>query len=641
MILMQLNGLSKSFGAEEILSNIKIEIKDKERIAIVGRNGAGKSTLLKIMAGELSYDEGELIKPKDVTIGYLSQHMALESGKTIWDEMLEVFNPLLEQEKQLRLVEKKMEQVTDFTSEAYNNLLKEYDRLQVDFQTNGGYTYESDIKAVLNGLNFQDYDYDTLITDLSGGQKTRLALGKLLLLKPQLLILDEPTNHLDIDTLSWLEVYLNSYPGAVVIVSHDRYFLDKTVSIVYEISRHKTKKYYGSYSKYLDQKSQEYEQALKAFEKQQTEIKKMEDFIQRNIVRASTTKRAQSRRKQLEKMERIDRPLGDESSASFSFQITKRSGNDVLKIKNLAFRYDGENENLFSNINLDVNHGERIAVVGPNGVGKTTLLKIILGKLKKSSGDIQIGTGVQIGYYDQEQAELSSTKTVLNELWDEYPTINEKDIRTVLGNFLFSGDDVLKPVQALSGGEKARLALAKLMMQKANLLILDEPTNHLDIDSKEVLEAALTDFPGTIIFVSHDRYFINKITDQVAEMNRDGISVYLGDYDYYLEKKAEEAEHKRLEQEKQPIQNTEDKKRNFKLDKQQQSLLRKKQRRITELEELIDSLELKISEIEEKMAEPEIFQDHEKSFELNEKMIALKNNVEEYMEEWTTLQEEI
>jgi len=641
MILMQLNGLSKSFGAEEILSNIKIEIKDKERIAIVGRNGAGKSTLLKIMAGELSYDEGELIKPKDVTIGYLSQHMALESGKTIWDEMLEVFNPLLEQEKQLRLVEKKMEQVTDFTSEAYNNLLKEYDRLQVDFQTNGGYTYESDIKAVLNGLNFQDYDYDTLITDLSGGQKTRLALGKLLLLKPQLLILDEPTNHLDIDTLSWLEVYLNSYPGAVVIVSHDRYFLDKTVSIVYEISRHKTKKYYGSYSKYLDQKSQEYEQALKAFEKQQTEIKKMEDFIQRNIVRASTTKRAQSRRKQLEKMERIDRPLGDESSASFSFQITKRSGNDVLKIKNLAFRYDGENENLFSNINLDVNRGERIAVVGPNGIGKTTLLKIILGKLKKSSGDIQIGTGVQIGYYDQEQAELSSTKTVLNELWDEYPTINEKDIRTVLGNFLFSGDDVLKPVQALSGGEKARLALAKLMMQKANLLILDEPTNHLDIDSKEVLEAALTDFPGTIIFVSHDRYFINKITDQVAEMNRDGISVYLGDYDYYLEKKAEEAEHKRLEQEKQPIQNTEDKKRNFKLDKQQQSLLRKKQRRITELEELIDSLELKISEIEEKMAEPEIFQDHEKSFELNEKMIALKNNVEEYMEEWTTLQEEI
>jgi len=638
---MQLNGLSKSFGAEEILSNIKIEIKDKERIAIVGRNGAGKSTLLKIMAGELSYDEGELIKPKDVTIGYLSQHMSLESGKTIWDEMLEVFNPLLEQEEQLRLVEKKLEQVTDFTSEAYNNLLKEYDRLQVDFQTNGGYTYESDIKAVLNGLNFQDYDYDTLITDLSGGQKTRLALGKLLLLKPQLLILDEPTNHLDIDTLSWLEVYLNSYPGAVVIVSHDRYFLDKTVSIVYEISRHKTKKYYGSYSKYLDQKSQEYEQALKAFEKQQTEIKKMEDFIQRNIVRASTTKRAQSRRKQLEKMERIDRPLGDESSASFSFQITKRSGNDVLKIKNLAFRYDGENENLFSNINLDVNRGERIAVVGPNGVGKTTLLKIILGKLKKSSGDIQIGTGVQIGYYDQEQAELSSTKTVLNELWDEYPTINEKDIRTVLGNFLFSGDDVLKPVQALSGGEKARLALAKLMMQKANLLILDEPTNHLDIDSKEVLEAALTDFPGTIIFVSHDRYFINKITDQVAEMNRDGISVYLGDYDYYLEKKAEEAEHKRLEQEKQPIQNTEDKKRNFKLDKQQQSLLRKKQRRITELEELIDSLELKISEIEEKMAEPEIFQDHEKSFELNEKMIALKNNVEEYMEEWTTLQEEI
>ncbi|RKQ28329.1 ABC-F family ATP-binding cassette domain-containing protein [Oceanobacillus halophilus] len=641
MILMQLNGLSKSFGAEEILSNIKLEIKENDRIAIVGRNGAGKSTLLKIMANQLSYDEGELIKPKDLTLGYLSQHMSLESGKTIWDEMLEVFTSLLEQEKQLRTLEKQMEQSSNLSEEAYEKLLKNYDRMQVNFQSNGGYTYESDIKAVLTGLNFQDYDYETPITDLSGGQKTRLALGKLLLQKPQLLILDEPTNHLDIETLSWLEGYLASYPGAVVIVSHDRYFLDKTVSIVYEISRHKTKKYHGSYSKYLELKAQEYEQDLKAFEKQQTEIKKMEDFIQRNIVRASTTKRAQSRRKQLEKMERIDKPLGDESSASFSFQINRRSGNDVLKINDLGFRYDGENENLFSNINVHVNRGERIALVGPNGVGKTTLLKVILGNLKHSSGNIQIGTNVQIGYYDQEQANLSSSKSVLNELWDEYPTVNEKDIRTILGNFLFSGDDVLKPVQALSGGEKARLALAKLMMQKANLLILDEPTNHLDIDSKEVLEAALIDFPGTIIFVSHDRYFINKITDQVAEMNRDGITVYLGDYDYYLEKKAEEAEHQRLEQEAMPVQKNEpDKKRSYKEEKQLQSQLRKKQRRITELEETIEKLELKIAELEEEMTKPEVFQDHEKSFELNEEINQLKQETENLMEEWTILQEE-
>ncbi|WP_067725010.1 ABC-F family ATP-binding cassette domain-containing protein [Oceanobacillus damuensis] len=641
MILMQLNGLSKSFGAEEILSNIKIEIKDNERIAIVGRNGAGKSTLLKIMAGELTYDEGDFFKPKDLTFGYLSQHMTLESGKTIWDEMMEVFSHLKRQEQQLRSMEKEMEQTSNLTGEEYEKLLKDYDKLQLAYQTGGGYTYESDIKAVLTGLNFADYDYNTPIMELSGGQKTRLALGKLLLQKPQLLILDEPTNHLDIDTLSWLENYLVSYPGAVVIVSHDRYFLDKTVSIVYEISRHKTSKYHGTYSKYLEQKALNYEQEQKEFEKQQTEIKKMEDFIQRNIVRASTTKRAQSRRKQLEKMERMDRPLGDESSASFSFQIDKRSGNDVLKIEQLSFSYEDEQEPIFSNIKLHANRGDRIALVGPNGVGKTTLLKAILGKLKTDSGSIQIGTNVQIGYYDQEQTELNSSKTILQELWDDYPTINEKDIRTILGNFLFSGEDVLKAVHTLSGGEKARLALAKLKMQKANLLILDEPTNHLDIDSKEVLEAALNEFPGTIIFVSHDRYFINKIADQVAEMQRNGITIYLGDYDYYLEKKEEEAELKRLQQEKETVTESKKKKLSFKEGKQQQSEKRKIQRRITELEETIDRLESEISQMEEEMTKPEVYQDHEKSLELTDKVSSTKQEVEQMMEEWTSLQEEM
>ncbi|OZU87372.1 multidrug ABC transporter ATP-binding protein [Virgibacillus indicus] len=640
MILMQLNGLSKSFGAEEILSNIKLEIKDNDRIAIVGRNGAGKSTLLKIMADELTYDGGELFKPKDLTIGYLSQHMSLESGKTIWDEMLEVFEHLIVKEQELRSLEQKMANAADLSGEHYEKLLRDYDQLQQAFQRDGGYTYESDIKAVLTGLNFQDYSYETPIIELSGGQKTRLALGKLLLAKPALLILDEPTNHLDIDTLSWLENYLTSYPGAVVIVSHDRYFLDKTVSIVYEISRHKTKKYHGTYSKFLDQKALDYEQELKEFEKQQTEIKKMEDFIQRNIVRASTTKRAQSRRKQLAKMDRLDKPLGDESSASFSFQINRRSGNDVLKLDSLSFSYEDETENLFSNVRLHVNRGERIALVGPNGVGKTTLLKLILGGIKPASGTIQHGTNVQIGYYDQEQANLSSSKTVLLELWDEYPSINEKDIRTVLGNFLFSGDDVLKQVHSLSGGEKARLALAKLMMQKANLLILDEPTNHLDIDSKEVLEAALIDFPGTIIFVSHDRYFINKITDQVAEIQRDGLTVYLGDYDYYQEKKEEEAELERLQQSEEVIQNNDQRKRNFKEEKQLQSEKRRKQRLITELEEKIDMLELELAALEEKMTEPEVYQDHEKALELTKQSADLKQELEQLMEEWTALQED-
>ncbi|SET77186.1 ATP-binding cassette, subfamily F, member 3 [Oceanobacillus limi] len=640
MIIMQLNGISKSFGAEEILSNVKLEIKDKDRIAIVGRNGAGKSTLLKIMANELSYDEGELFKPKDLTIGYLSQHTGLESTNTIWNEMLEVFEDLLVQEKELRSLEAKMSQAASLSESEYEKVLKEYDKLQQAFEENGGYRYEADIKAVLSGLNFQDYDDQTPINELSGGQKTRLSLGKLLLTKPDLLILDEPTNHLDIETLGWLEGYLVSYPGAVTIVSHDRYFLDKTVSIVYEVSRHKTKKYHGTYSDFLNQKALNYEQELKEFEKQQTEMKKMEEFIQKNIVRASTTKRAQSRRKQLEKMDKLDKPLGDEGSAAMSFQINKRSGNDVLKINQLSFRYDEESESLFTDLKLHINRGESIALVGPNGIGKTTLLKIITGKLQATHGTIQLGTNVQIGYYDQEQANLNTSKTVLNELWDDYPHINEKDIRTVLGNFLFSGDDVLKPVHSLSGGEKARLALAKLRMQKANLLILDEPTNHLDIDSKEVLEAALIDFPGTIIFVSHDRYFINKIADQVVEMQKDGVSIYLGDYDYYMEKKQEEAELEQLNNVESTPEKATEKKLSFKEEKRLQSEQRKRERQIAKLEKMIEELEEELSTVEEEMAEPEVYEDHEKALAYTERTNELKQAIEKRMEEWTSLQEE-
>ncbi|MEN2768053.1 ABC-F family ATP-binding cassette domain-containing protein [Ornithinibacillus xuwenensis] len=632
MIIMQLNDISKSFGAEEILANIKLEIKDKDRIAIVGRNGAGKSTLLKIMAEEMSYDTGEVIKPKDLTIGYLSQHTGLDSTKTIWNEMLDVFQELLEQEKKLRTLEEQM------ANQASPKLLEEYDRLQQEFETNGGYSYESDIKAVLAGLSFLDFDDQTPINELSGGQKTRLALGKLLLKKPDLLILDEPTNHLDIETLSWLEKYLTNYPGAVVIVSHDRYFLDKTVTIVYEISRHRTKKYHGTYSEFLQQKALNFEQEMKEFEKQQTEIKKLEDFIQRNIVRASTTKRAQSRRKQLEKMDRVDRPLGDESSASITFETSKRSGNDVLKIHDLSFGYADDEKPLFRNLSLHVTRGESIALVGPNGVGKTTLLKNILGSLHPTEGNIQLGTNVQIGYYDQEQANLSSNKTVLNELWDEYPSVNEKDIRTILGNFLFTGDDVLKSVQSLSGGEKARLALAKLRMQKANLLILDEPTNHLDIDSKEVLEAALIDFPGTIIFVSHDRYFINKIADKVVEMQQGGTTIYLGDYDYYLDKKQEEAELERLQEQAQTTSISE-KKLSFKEEKKLQSEQRKRERQIAKLEETIEELEEELMVLEEDMTKPEVYEDHEKALEYTQKVNDIKQEVEKLMEEWTSLQD--
>ncbi|MDL4841952.1 ABC-F family ATP-binding cassette domain-containing protein [Aquibacillus rhizosphaerae] len=641
MILMQINNLVKRYGAELILSNIKVEIQSNDRIAIVGRNGAGKSTLLKIMAGQLSYDEGTIHQPKDSTLGYLAQNTGLESSQTIWEEMLGVFQHLVNKEKELREMELKMGDPAIMNDTAtHEQLLVNYDQKQQAFKVEGGYHYEADIRAVLNGLHFQNHDLDTPINELSGGQKTRLALGKLLLSKPDMLILDEPTNHLDIETLTWLEGYLNNYSGAVIIVSHDRYFLDKTVNIVYEISRNKSAKFHGNYSKYLEKKAANYEQDMKQFEKQQSEIKRMEDFVQKNIVRASTTKRAQSRRKQLEKIDKLDRPSGNEASAKFSFDIQKRSGNDVLKVQDAAFKYEDGEDYIFSNLNFNVSRGDRIALVGPNGVGKTTLLKTIIGDHQVSKGTIQIGTNVQTGYYDQEQANLNSSKTVLLELWDDYPTMNEKDIRTVLGNFLFSGDDVQKPVSALSGGEKARLSLAKLMMEKSNLLILDEPTNHLDLDSKEILEAALMEFPGTILFVSHDRYFINKIATQIVEMLPQQTHVYLGDYDYYLDKKQEALELEELnKQENKVVDNANPVKSNFEQDKEEKKERRKRERRIQEVEIEIEQIEQTIEEIEDLLCKPEVFQDHEKALELTEKNEKNNHQLETLMEEWEELHE--
>ncbi|WP_227396980.1 ABC-F family ATP-binding cassette domain-containing protein [Jeotgalibacillus aurantiacus] len=645
MILLQVNGLSKSFGAEEILSNIKLEVQTKDRIALVGRNGAGKSTLLKMIAGQLSYDSGDINKPKEVTIGYLEQHSGLESELSIWDEMLSVFDHLKDMEKKLRSAEQQMADPAVYENEErYSRLMKEYDELQVRFKDFGGYQYEADIRTVLHGLRFQSFDYDTPISTLSGGQKTRLALGKLLLTKPDVMILDEPTNHLDIDTLAWLETYLQGYPGAILIVSHDRYFLDKIVNQVVELSRHRSKKFHGNYSKYLEQKALDYEREMKEYEKQQEEIAKMEDFIARNLVRASTTKQAQSRRKKLERMEKMDRPRGDEKSASFGFAIDRQSGNDVLKLQDLSVGYD---EAVSRNINASVTREDSIALIGPNGVGKSTLLKTIVKKLPALAGAIQYGSNVSIGYYDQQQAELHSNKTVLGELWDDYPMKNEKDIRTVLGNFLFSGDDVLKPVATLSGGEKARLALAKLMMQRSNLLILDEPTNHLDLDSKEILENALIDYPGTILFVSHDRYFINRLATKVLELSPDGSTEYLGDYDYYIEKKTEQEELAAFEEReraaKQPASaNTKaSDKSSFALDKEKQKAERKKRRRLEEIELLITELEGTIEEHENLLCEPDIFQDHERVMESNQAIEQAKSDMDQLLEEWAELEEEL
>lgn len=646
MILLQINQLSKYFGADPILSNIKLEVQTRDKIAIVGRNGAGKSTLLKIISGSISYDSGDIIKPKDVTLGYLAQDTGLESHLSIWEEMNLVFKELQTMEKDMRNVEQRMATVDPAKEpQKFDQLLKEYDTLQVKFKENGGYQYEADIRSVLHGLGFSTFDPNTKISSLSGGQRTRLALGKLLLTSPDLLILDEPTNHLDIETLTWLEQYLQNYAGAILIVSHDRYFLDKIVTQVYEISRHTSTKYIGNYSGYLKYKEENYEKELKSYEKQQEEVAKLKDFIQRNLARASTTKLAQSRRKKLENMDLMNRPLGDEKSANFRFDIERQSGNDVLKATDISVSYDSVHP-IISNISFSISRGDSIALVGPNGIGKSTLLKSIVQKLDSLTGSFALGSHVQIGYYDQQQADLTSNKRVLDELWDDYPGKTEKEIRTVLGNFLFSGDDVLKPVSALSGGEKARIALSKLMLQNANFLILDEPTNHLDLDSKEILENALIDYPGTILFVSHDRYFINRIATKIFELSSKNLNEYLGDYDYYLEKKEEKLELERLEQEANdrllPHKQSsaipqQESKLTYQQEKELKKLERQKQRRIEEIEAEIAHLEEKIEQNEALLCDPEIYQNHEEVQKINTENGLLQSQLENLMNEWENL----
>ncbi|MDT2763360.1 ABC-F family ATP-binding cassette domain-containing protein [Enterococcus asini] len=632
MILLQANQIARLFGAEVLFQNIQLEIADHARIGLVGRNGAGKSTLLKIIAGLEAPDEGAIAKNKTATFGYLAQDTGLTSDKTVWEEMLAAFDALRQQERRLAELEQAIAASTPNTPEAIR-ILKEYDQLQHDFLAANGYGYEAEIRSVLHGFQFDESFYNQTIDTLSGGQRTRLALARMLLQKPDILILDEPTNHLDIETLSWLENYLQNYSGALLIVSHDRYFLDKVVSEIYEISRHKMRHYKGNYSRYLDLKAEQLQSEWKSYEKQQEEIHKLEDFVARNLVRASTTKRAQSRRKQLEKMERMDKPQGDEKSVHFLFDIDKPSGNVVCQVEAAAIGYD--KEVLASPIDLDIRRKDSVALVGPNGIGKSTLLKSLIGELPFLAGSAHLGTNVSIGYYDQGQTELNPRKTILQELWDEHPTTPEVEIRNVLGGFLFSGEDVEKPIALLSGGEKARVALAKLAMNKENFLILDEPTNHLDIDNKEVLENALIDYEGTLLFVSHDRYFINRLASKVVELSPEGSKLYLGDYDYYLEKKKEEEELKELlAQETAPTTTPSQGKQSFQNSKEQQKLLRSLQRKVTQVEEDLAKLEETMGQLESEMAKPEIQADHLALTELNQQLGEAQEKQEALLEEW-------
>ena len=640
MIVLQVNQLTKSFIADEILSNVKLEVQHRDRVALVGRNGAGKSTLLKIIAGQMSYDSGDIIIPKDVRIGYLEQHAGLHSELTIWDEMMSIFTAIHEQEAKLRSLEHRMALPEIYENqEKYAQIMTEYDQLQHDFKEAGGYQYEADTRSVLHGMQFFENDYQKPIASLSGGQRTRLALAKLLLSKPDLLILDEPTNHLDIATLSWLEGYLKGYDGAILIVSHDRYFLDEIVTVVYEVSRQLVTRYVGNYSAYLTEKAKNFERDVKLYEKQQDEKAKLELFIQKNIARASTTKMAQSRRKKLANMTFIDSPEGNEKSANFGFTIDKQSGNDVLAIDDAAVGY--EEKQIAENIKLRLFREDSVALVGPNGVGKSTLLKAIVKDIPLLAGQIRYGTNVTIGYYDQEQAKLTSHKSVLHELWDEWPLLNEGEIRSVLGSFLFSGNDVEKIVNDLSGGEKARLALAKLMMQKSNFLVLDEPTNHLDLDSKEVLENALLDYPGTLLFVSHDRYFINRIATKVVELSTTGSFEYLGDYNYYVEKKQELAELALLKQQETTVKKNDVVPHPQKIDKEVKKRERQLLRAIEALENDMQKENLLIHHYEEELCQPEIFANHEKVATIQAALESAKLQYETYELEWLSLQEEL
>ena len=535
MIILQANKIERSFAGELLFDNINLQVDERDRIALVGKNGAGKSTLLKILVGEEEPTSGEINKKKDISLSYLAQDSRFESENTIYEEMLHVFDDLRRTEKQLRQMELEM---GEKSGEDLDKLMADYDRLSENFRQAGGFTYEADIRAILNGFKFDESMWQTKIAELSGGQNTRLALAKMLLEKPNLLVLDEPTNHLDIETIAWLENYLVNYSGALIIVSHDRYFLDKVATVTLDLTKHSLDRYVGNYSRFVELKEQKLATEAKNYEKQQKEIAALEDFVNRNLVRASTTKRAQSRRKQLEKMERLDKPEAGKKSANMTFQSEKTSGNVVLTVENAAIGYDGEI--LSEPINLDLRKMNAVAIVGPNGIGKSTFIKSIVDQIPFIKGEKRFGANVEVGYYDQTQSKLTPNNTVLDELWNDFKLTPEVEIRNRLGAFLFSGDDVKKSVGMLSGGEKARLLLAKLSMENNNFLILDEPTNHLDIDSKEVLENALIDFDGTLLFVSHDRYFINRVATHILELSENGSTLYLGDYDYYVEKKGRE-----------------------------------------------------------------------------------------------------
>lgn len=637
MILLQTNDVMRRFGADVLFHNINLQIQNHGRTALVGRNGAGKTTLLKMIAGITQPDEGTISKVKDLTIGYLAQDQGLDSQNNIWAELDLVFAPLHEMEKEIHQLEDQLGDL-DSDSDQYQQVLNKYDRLQDEYKKQGGFEYESRMRGILHGFGFGEEYYDTPVDALSGGQKTKLALAKILLQEPNLLILDEPTNHLDMNVLSWLEDYLKSYRGALLVVSHDRYFLDHVVKDVYDLDNRTLTHYTGNYTQFVAYKQERLKAEWKHYDQQQKKIAKLEDFVNRNIVRASTTKRAQARRKQLEKLDRLERPETDDRSIHFQFHSDKDSGTEVLDVENAKVGYD--EQVLAGPLSFTVRKPQRIGIIGPNGIGKSTLLKSLLHQIPLVSGTVKFGANLEIGYYDQEQQQLHPEKTVLDEVWDDHPEVPEKDIRSLLGSFLFVGDDVYKPVHDLSGGEKARLELTKLSFKPINFLILDEPTNHLDIDSREVLENAINEFTGTVLFVSHDRYFINQVATDVLDMHKDGITHYEGNYDDFL---AEQTKR----QSSIPSDNTDKQatpstgKQSYQQSKEQQKARRKLQRQVDKLEQEMSELEDQQTQLQEKMSQPEIATDIGKLTDLQKDLDATKDKAEEVELAWTEAAEKL
>lgn len=630
MIIAQAQDLEQRFGGNTIFSNISFSVPDNARIGLVGPNGAGKTTLLKIMTGQQEPTSGQFTINKGFKVGYIAQENALDEDKTIWDEMLTVFDNLIEKNKRIT---KMQEQIAEHPED--EDLLKRYDQLAYDFEQEGGFTYQAEIKSVLNGFNFKENTWQKVIGTLSGGEKTRLAFVKLLLQKPPVLLLDEPTNYLDLDTLDWLEAFLKNYQGAIITVSHDQYFLDHLANQIFELNFGKLTTFKGNYSQYVKERELMNNQQEAAYEKQQEKIKKEEEFIQKNLVRASTTKRAQSRRKALDKMERI-KPPKHKQKVRINFTSDRPSGKEVLIAKDLTIGYP--DKTMVSDIDFQVNKNDRVAIIGPNGIGKSTLLKTIMKKLEPKDGSIKYGASLDIGYYDQELQSLDPSKTVLDTIWDRHKTMPEKDVRSILASFLFTAEDIDKTVGQLSGGQKARLTLTVLSLEKDNFLLMDEPTNHLDIEAKEVLEQALDTYDGTLLFVSHDRYFINELANKIISVRDGHAKIYNGNYSYYLDEKAKQAAAVQEAEAEQTESTTSANQNKGKLSYQEQkardSQKRKLERAVSEAEARIEKLEAEEQEIQTEMANPDIAASFEKLGPLQEKLSAVQEQLEQANNDW-------